>query len=175
MKSVARCCIVTSLVGVLVLQDVLVAGVRDAASKARGDYATFRRSSSRNMRNSRNVSRDIRRYARTSQRSNQLMAPDITRSLAGELGQSIKQTQTYLVGERKIATAENDKEILAKLDKIDKLVAQEADAQAKLIKACSGNKVDSAATVECCEQCEDAIDKAIEIHDEIEELLEDDK
>jgi hypothetical protein len=179
MQSVVRNYVVTSLIATIVAQGTFLAqvhaGVRDAGSKIRGDYLTSHRSASRNMRNSRTTSRDLRSFARSNQRNNQAVTPAIARAHAEELGQEIKLTQNYLAEERKIAQAQNDKEILAKLDKVDKLVAQEAESQAKLLKECSGNKVDAAGALECCEKCEDALEKAIELHDEIVAGLEDEK
>jgi hypothetical protein len=171
MKSVIRLYIVASLIVAIMVQGTFLAqvqaGVRDAGSKIRGDYLTSHRSASRNMRNSRTTSRDLRTFARRNQRNNQAPTPAIARAHAEELGQEIKLTQKYLAEERKIAQAQNDKEILTKLDKVDTLVAQEAEAQAKLLKECSGEKVDAVAAVDCCEKCEDALDKAMELHDEI--------
>jgi hypothetical protein len=169
--------IAATIVAVVVVGSAFVAaaGVRDAGSKIRGDFTSFHRSASRNMSTSRNTSRDVRSYARSNQRSNQTVTPAIARAHAEELGQSVKLTQKYLAEERKVAEAQKDKEILAKLDQVDKYVAQEAAAQAKLLKECSGDKVDAAGVVECCEQCEVAIDKAIELHDEIAAGLEDTK
>jgi hypothetical protein len=179
MKSVVRRYIVTCLIGALVLQvaflDQSQAGVRDAGAKARGDFSSFHRSASRNMRSTRNTSRDLRTVARASQRDNQAVTPAIARAHVEELGQHIKATQKYLAEERKIAEAQSDKEILTKLDQVDKLVAEEAAAQAKLLKETSGDKVDSAAVVECCEQCENALEKAIDLHDEIAVELEESK
>jgi hypothetical protein len=179
MKLVVRRYIVTSLIAALVLQiaflDQSQAGVRDAGSKARGDFNSFHRSASRNMRSTRNTSRDLRTVTRTDQRNSQAVTPAIARAHAEELGQDIKATQKYLAEERKIAEAQSDKEILTKLDQVDKLVAQEAAAQAKLLKVTSGDKVDSAAVLDACEQCENALEKAIDLHDEIAVGLEESK
>ena len=124
------------------------------------------------MRTTRNTSRDLRTYASSNQRGNQAVTPAVVRAHVEELGQDIKLTQKYLAEERKVAEAQSDKSILTKLDQVDKLVAQEAAAQAKLAKDSSGDKIDAAAIGEGCEQCESALDKAIELHDEIVAELE---
>lgn len=176
MKLVDRKPLVAVLVVTIALQGMYLAqslgGVRDAGSKVRGDYLSSHRSASRNMRNSRATTRDLRTYARSNQRNNQAITPAIARAHVEELGQEIKLTQKYLAEERKVAEAQGDKMILTKLDQVDKLLAQEAAAQAKLAKECSGEKIDAGGAMDCCEQCEMALDKAIELHDEIVADLE---
>ncbi len=167
MNRVSRCCVVASLVVLLALQGTLFGAIRNAGSKIRGDFNSFHRSASRNMRNTRTTSRDLRTVVRDNQRTKQAVTPAIAVAHAEELGQQIKSTQKYLAEERKIAEAQDDKEVLKKLDQIDKLVAQESEEQAKLLKQCSGETVDAAAVLESCEKCEGALEKAIELHDDI--------
>ena len=162
---------VFAIAAVFVLGGVVLANaqIRDAGSKIRGD--AFNRSSTRNMRHSRDVSRDLRTYAQRSRRTNQPVSPTIARAHVEELAQNVKLTQKNLAEERKEFAG--DKKALASLDLVEKQVQEEAKQQAALGDLIKGEKVDAEAVVKVCEDAEEAIEKALVEHDQLVEKLGD--
>lgn len=154
---------VLAIFAVVALTGVVLAQVRDAGSKIRGD--AYSRSSTRTMRHSRDVSRDFRTYAQRSRRNNQPVSPAIAKAHVEELAQNVKLTQAYLAEEKKEFAG--DKKALASLELVEKQVQAEAKHQAAMADLVKGEKIDADACVKACEDAEEAIDKAVTEHDEM--------
>lgn len=146
---------------------------RDAGSKIRGEYNFYGGSAGRSMRSAREYSQAYREYVRTAPQ--QKVAPEVAKETADAMGEYITKAQKHMAWMRKQAQADNDKEALTSLDVIDKNLADAAKSHANLCEYCAKETVEAKGSMQCCQEVDASLTKAIAEHDKLMKKLAGDK
>lgn len=134
---------------------------RDAGSKMRGEFGTgfyAGRSAGRKMRSVRSYSQGVYEYATRAPK----MATVVTESDSELIGQTLQSTKRDVSTMRKEHAA--DKEILARLDEIDKHLAAALEQHKKMHEECCKDEPNADMTMVCCNDLMKELDKAIAEH-----------
>lgn len=153
--------------GVILFATQAAFAQRDAGSKARGETYFWGNSAGGAMRSGRDYSHYYRQYARDAQQVN----PEVARETADTIGQYITKAQRHLAWMRTQAQTGNDKETLASLDVIDKNLADAAKSHHEMHDTCLKANVDAAGSMQCCQQIDESLAKAISDHDKLMKRL----
>ena len=153
--------------GVMLFASQAAFAQRDAGSKMRGEYNFWGNSAGGAMRSGRDYSRYYREYARDAQPVN----PEVAREAADTIGQYITKAQRHLAWMRTQAQTGNDKETLASLDAIDKNLADAAKSHHEMHDTCLKADVDATGSMQCCQQIDESLAKAISDHDKLMKRL----
>jgi hypothetical protein len=144
---------------------------RDAGSKIRGEYSFYGGAAGRSMRGARESAQSYREYARTAQPVN----PAVAKETADAIGDYITKAEKHLAWMRKQAQTGNDKETLTSLDSIDKSLADAKKHHANLCEYCAKETVEAKGSMQCCQEIDASLAKAISDHDKLMKRLTGDK
>lgn len=146
---------------------------RDAGSKIRGEYNFYGGAAGRSMRGAREYTQSYREYVRTAPQ--QKVEPQVAKETADAIGDYITKAEKHFAWMRKQAQAGNDKETLTSLDSIDKNLADAKKHHASLCEFCEKETVDAKDSMQCCQEIDAALAKAISEHDKLMKRLAGDK
>ena len=146
---------------------------RDAGSKIRGEYNFYGGAAGRSMRSAREYSQSYREYVRTAPQ--QKVDPQVAKEAADAIGDYITKAEKHFAWMRKQAQAGNDKETLTSLDVIDKNLADAKRHHASLCEYCAKETVEAKGSMQCCQEIDAALAKAISEHDKLMKRLASDK
>jgi hypothetical protein len=166
MSRLTRPLIALALLALVVPTSTAVAQ-RDAGSKIRGEYNFYGGAASRSMRGAREYAQSYREYARTAQP----VDPAVAKETADAIGDYITKSEKHLAWMRKQAQAGNDKETLTSLDAIDKNLADAKKHHAGLCEYCAKETVEAKGSMQCCQEIDASLAKAIADHDKLMKRL----
>jgi hypothetical protein len=138
---------------------------RDAGSKIRGEYSFYGGAAARSLRGAREYAQSYREYVRTApqQRAEQHVAKET----ADAIGEYITKAEKHFAWMRKQAEAAGDKQTLTSLDSIDKNLADAKKHHGALCEYCEKDSVDAKGSMQCCQEIDAALAKAISEHDQL--------
>jgi hypothetical protein len=142
---------------------------RDAGSKIRGEYNFYGGAAGRSMRGAREYAQSYREYVRTAPQ--QKVEPQVAKEAADAIGDYITKAEKHFAWMRKQAQTANDKETLTSLDSIDKNLADAKKHHAGLCEYCAKESVEAKGSMECCQEIDAALAKAIAEHDKLMKRL----
>ncbi len=172
MRHLIRSLIAMALVALVVPVDLAMAQA-GAGAKVRGEYNFYGGAASRSLRGAREYAQSYREYVRTAPQ--QKVEPQVAKETADAIGDYITKAEKHLAWMRKQAQAGNDKETLTSLDSIDKSLADAKTHHEGLCEFCAKETVDAKGSMECCQQIDAALAKAITEHDKLMKRLADEK
>ncbi len=146
---------------------------RDAGSKIRGEYNFYGGAAGRSMRGAREYTQSYRQYVRTAPQ--QKVETHVAKETADAIGDYISKSEKHLGWMRKQAQTGNDKETLTSLDSIDKHLADAKKHHASLCEFCEKDDVEAKGSMECCQEIDASLAKAISEHDKLMKRLAGDK
>jgi hypothetical protein len=146
---------------------------RDAGSKIRGEYNFYGGAAGRSMRGAREYTQSYREYVRTAPQ--QKVEPQVAKETADAVGDYITKSEKHFAWMRKQAQTGNDKETLTSLDAIDKNLADAKKHHASLCEYCEKETVDAKDSMQCCQEIDASLAKAISEHDKLMKRLAGDK
>ena len=146
---------------------------RDAGSKIRGEYNFYGGAAGRSMRGAREYTQSYREYVRTAPQ--QKVEPQVAKETADAIGDYITKAEKHFAWMRKQAQAGNDKETLTSLDAIDKNLADAKKSHANLCEYCAKETVEAKGSMQCCQEIDGSLAKAISEHDKLMKRLTGDK
>lgn len=140
---------------------------RDAGAKMRGEFGVSGNAASRSMQGARAYYQDYRAYVQTVPQ--QQVNPVVARHISDAIGDYIEKSQKHMAWMRKQAAG--DKETLASIDSIDKLLAEAAKSHKDMHAMCLKETVDAAGTMACCQTINKALEQSIAEHDKLMKRL----
>jgi hypothetical protein len=144
---------------------------RDAGAKIRGEYNFYGGAAGRSMRGAREYAQSYREYARTVPE----VSSEVAKETADAIGDYITKAQKHMAWMRKQAQATNDQATLTSLDVIDKGLSDAAKSHANLCEYCLKDAVEAKGSMQCCQEIDAALAKAIGEHDKLMKRLAADK
>jgi hypothetical protein len=146
-------------------------GQAPAGAKQRGEYNFYGSAAGSSLRGAREYAQSYREYTRTAQPVN----PEVAKEAADAIGDYITKSEKHLAWMRKQAQASNDKQTLTSLDVIDKNLADAKKHHGSLCEYCAKDTVESKGSMECCQEIDASLSKAISEHDKLMKRLGGDK
>lgn len=168
MRRLTRPLIALALLALLVPASTALAQ-RDAGSKIRGEYNFYGGAAGRSMRGAREYTQSYREYVRTAPQ--QKVEPQVAKETADAIGDYITKAEKHFAWMRKQAQAGSDKETLTSLDVIDKNLADAKKHHAGLCEYCEKETVDAKGSMQCCQEIDASLSKAIAEHDKLMKKL----
>lgn len=176
MKSLAA-----ALSAVVLLCAVTALAAPPADAKARGQFNFYGRGAGSAMRGARESTGSFREYVRSTQPAPSqvvrerpgeiIVSPRIVQAATDEIGDYIMKSEKHLAWMRRQAEAQKDKDTLASLDSIDRHLAAAKQHHATLCSCCLEDTVDAKAAMDCCQNIDDDLGKAISEHDALMKRL----
>jgi hypothetical protein len=142
---------------------------RDAGSKIRGEYNFYGSSAGRSLRGAREYARSYQQYVRTAPQ--QKVEQHVAQETADAIGDYITKAEKHFAWMRKQAQAAGDKQTLTSLDSIDKHLADAKKHHQGLCEYCAKDAVEAKGSMECCQEIDAALAKAIAEHDNLMKRL----
>jgi hypothetical protein len=142
---------------------------RDAGSKIRGEYNFYGGAAGRSLRGAREYTRSYREYVRTAPQ--QKVEPQVAKETADAIGDYITKAEKHFAWMRKQAQAAGDQQTLTSLDSIDKHLADAKKHHESLCEYCAKESVEAKASMQCCQEIDDSLSKAIAEHDNLMKRL----
>jgi hypothetical protein len=146
---------------------------RDAGSKIRGEYNFYGGAAGRSMRGARGYAQSYREYVRTAPQ--QKVEPAVAQETADAIGNYITKAEKHLAWMRKQAQTAGDKQTLTSLDSIDQHLADAKKHHQGLCEYCAKDAVEAKGSMECCQEIDASLAKAIAEHDNLMKRLVGDK
>ena len=141
------------------------AQARDAGAKMRGEFGGTNRSAARSMRHAYDYSRDYRVYSEDVRK----VDPQTALMHSEGIGRNLNQAKKDFAQIRK--APELDKQTLSDLAQIEKHLKAATATHAKLHEACMKAEVDAGVSMECCDDINAELSKAIELHEKVMKRL----
>jgi hypothetical protein len=155
------------LAGLLLLPEAAQAQ-RDAGAKIRGEHSVpfwSSRSSARRMTAARDYARDFQRYVAANPKPD----PAVVKEVTTEIGKNLDEAKSHLA-HLKHDFAGN-KEAIAGIESLEKQLASALEHHKLLCDCCENESFDKIATMKCCTDLAEHLDKILDEHDALMKKL----
>lgn len=155
------------LAGLLFLPEAAQAQ-RDAGAKIRGEHSVpfwSSRSSARRMNAARDYARDFQRYVA----ANPKPEPAVVKEVTTEIGKNLDEAKVHLAQMKKDFAG--NKEAVAGIESLERQLAGAFDHHKLLCDCCEKESFDKIATMKCCTDLAEHLDKILDEHDALMKKL----
>jgi hypothetical protein len=155
-------CTALAIAASLGLSPALVHAQKDAGAKVRGEHSVpfwSSRSSARRISAASQYARDFQRYIA----ANPKPAPAVVKEVTTEIGNNLDEAKNHLAQLKK--DFGTNKEAIAGIESIEKQLAAAFDQHKLLCECCEKEAFDKIATMECCNDLAQQLEKILDQHD----------
>ena len=160
--------IAAALIAALALFSQPAQAQKDAGAKMRGEHSVpfwSSRSTARRMNAARDYARDFQRYVAANPKPD----PAVVKEVTTEIGKNLDEAKAHLAQLKKDFAA--NKEAVAGIESLEKQLAGAFDHHKLLCECCEKESFDKIATMKCCTDLAEHLDKILDEHDALMKKL----